>query len=916
HEAFFACETIQQQVQELQNILRNRSERPGAILLQFLSTVYLAAYSPQSAALRRISFGALRELSSADVSPALHSRLGILMERSAVAEDADPCAHLDELSLLAAWHPHGVEALCADLPRVLAYLAAALRHVKPLSQLSSQERERASNYSSKVARCVAVLSKTNPGTETNKLILRDIHSNIWQLLIDESTTLSCRLSCGVSLPELSRAVDSPRGSGCGARTMLTAHHYELAAVPLAYVCFLSGMINITRLDDDEELQVFEDLLIDLDQLSSRQELQQEAPFALTCVRTVLQWTEKLAEDDQRSTRRLFERRLEDLLRIASMNIEHFVDAVQHQGKALFKTIITYLVKHFGQKYINFLQRTFKQLLGEAHYKKAKYAPLQTIAKHIEIQSMVDAAVVTEVYQALREKSMFPYVEDFLRDVGGKYRAENPAGFTEVWVRPFFAVFESGQCAPTVEGLLPVLLRLQPGLADEILSRSIDQRTYLLLALKALSPGQLFERPEILQHAQWTTDESVQHSLLRLLTECPKSCEPISPRLMPHVVLFLELNISTQSQALKQAMFSSFKKLLQRVADSDVYWRKPGKTHEIYGEKGMEDVLRQQRELVTSMWDFCLSQLHPGCSFFTRSTALMLLELLVPLANAKRWTQANVNTLLYWMKDTYESNKTAVTNILAKAPRQLLPFAQSEEAFDEWLKRSISLTRSARPPDGVTAAYILRLLAKIGQVQMRHETSESPRDTGGGTSFLPNGRFAQLFGAILPELRTQVEVALNRGLLEASSAAPMYSVLLCVRMLLNEALAGSLGPEHAETYRSVLREVLDLAYKISTVASSLVTNQSPEGRMELDEHPELVEQFKAALNKGFGKRLENADAVKTSAVAAQMLLLCCWRSHREVSLCFGDISAHLNKITALKILPDDEFVKMGVYFMDG
>lgn len=86
---------------------------------------------------------------------------------------------------------------------------------------------------------------------------------------------------------------------------------------------------------------------------------------------------------------------------------------------------------------------------------------------------------------------------------------------------------------------------------------------------------------------------MRHSLLRLLTECPKSCEPIDPRAIPHLKTFLELNISTQSQALRQAMFSSFKKLLQRAADSNIYWRKPGKKHEVYGEKGIEDVLRQE-----------------------------------------------------------------------------------------------------------------------------------------------------------------------------------------------------------------------------------------------------------------------------------------------------------------------------------
>lgn len=79
-------------------------------------------------------------------------------------------------------------------------------------------------------------------------------------------------------------------------------------------------------------------------------------------------------------------------------------------------------------------------------------------------------------------------------------------WVDVWVEPFFAVFEKGDCAPTIEGLLPGLLRLRPTLANEILTRSSTQRSYLLLALKALSPEQLFERPENLQRAQWATDE--------------------------------------------------------------------------------------------------------------------------------------------------------------------------------------------------------------------------------------------------------------------------------------------------------------------------------------------------------------------------------------------------------------------------
>lgn len=83
---------------------------------------------------------------------------------------------------------------------------------------------------------------------------------------------------------------------------------------------------------------------------------------------------------------------------------------------------------------------------------------------------------------------------------------------------------------------------------------------------------------------------------------------------------------------------------------------------------------------------------------------------------------------------------------------------------------------------------------------------------------------------------------------------MYSALLCVRTLFNEAFSCSLNLAHIEEYRVILQEILDLSYKITSVASPLVTHPSPEGRVDFNEHPEIVEQFKAALNRGFGKRL--------------------------------------------------------------
>lgn len=71
--------------------------------------------------------------------------------------------------------------------------------------------------------------------------------------------------------------------------------------------------------------------------------------------------------------------------------------------------------------------------------------------------------------------------------------------------------------------------------------------------------------------------------------------------------------------------------------------------------------------------------------------------------------------------------------------------------------------------------------------------------------------------------------------------------------------------------------------------------------------ESIAQLQAAVRRALGSRFQSAvvlehpsketdsvviDIVKTHAVTAQILLLCCWRTHKEVSLLFGDIAEKL------------------------
>ena len=97
-------------------------------------------------------------------------------------------------------------------------------------------------------------------------------------------------------------------------------------------------------------------------------------------------------------------------------------------------------------------------------------------------------------------------------------------------------------------------------------------------------------------------------------------------------------------------------------------------------------------------------------------------------------------------------------------------------------------------------------------------------------------------------------SLRSGLVEASSGGPMYGTLTCLRTLLSDYLMASIPSELVPEYRRLFKKLVEQCRAIATIASPLVTNASPEGQLQLDEHPELEQEFKQALNKGFGKNL--------------------------------------------------------------
>lgn len=71
------------------------------------------------------------------------------------------------------------------------------------------------------------------------------------------------------------------------------------------------------------------------------------------------------------------------------------------------------------------------------------------------------------------------------------------------------------------------------------------------------------------------------------------------------------------------------------------------------------------------------------------------------------------------------------------------------------------------------------------------------------------------------------------------------------------------------WREIITRLIEMCFEISRIVSPIVNSSSPEGI--------------------FPKELRSAEPnSEERAVTPQMLLVCCWRTMKEVSLFFGDL----------------------------
>ncbi|CAL1281729.1 unnamed protein product [Larinioides sclopetarius] len=568
----------------------------------------------------------------------------------------------------------------------------------------------------------------------------------------------------------------------------------------------------------------------------------------------------------------------------------------------------------------------------------------------------------DLYKGLNEVNLFSHISELLEILFRKPHNERDEGrFNKIWLKPLVEYLnsDSKEFAVAVnEHIIPKLHKERPEslgfLLGELLKLINQEKgncfSVSMTCIKFHRRGSGHETVfdfmsvECLQKALTHADDQVRLSAFSMICESPKTTEVVDEKAFKLIMELLPYNINCQAPAFRQQLVSHLKKLLNRMVDSqNTLPRKKAEFPEL--ADFYTSVEKAYKFFLNWLKEYLYGCLFPGANFPHRVTALNLLFLLHKYfpETCFSGTLAEIQTLLYALQDTYENNKQIALKMLQSMDTSVLA-TEGEDCFKTLLETSLILASSTKPPDTVTAAYMFAFMVKsknFETVLLNHllECMENgPCLLQLEKDLLSRVSNSSAFIGLLLlscELLKHLKIARD-SLCDAAACAPIYGVLACMRSIISEINFKTLDDNFSvPEWANFIHELISLGIQVVKVVEPVVSNASPEGHLPMDPDSDSILKLQATVRRSIGKRFQSAvvesedfvpesdqvvlDRVKTHAVSAQILLLCCWRTHKEVSLLFGEISDRIpvssDKDTECGILNVTQVKDIGDYFMD-
>ncbi|NXD75401.1 THADA protein, partial [Halcyon senegalensis] len=425
--------------------------------------------------------------------------------------------------------------------------------------------------------------------------------------------------------------------------------------------------------------------------------------------------------------------------------------------------------------------------------------------------------------------------------------------------------------------------------------------------------------------------------LGLLCETHRSTEIVSMEEMELIQFFMMYNLNSQSPSVRQQIGSLLRKLFCRIQESSqvLYKLEQNKTKQELLENSTtrhpSGILQQYKDFMSAVCDRLFEVLFPGSSHPTRFSALTILGSVAEIFSVSKGQaqvfqldqeidSTRVQTLIQCFASTFEEVKVLAFGLLMKL-RDVAFRLQDSENLDLLFRAAVDLSTSTKPYDCVTASYLFNFLVHHEELQhicLGKWVELNPQvDENTAVSTVEKNTLA-VIKLLLANVEEEIFQA-KKSLLQAAASFPMYGRVHCITGALQQLPLNNLTLV-AEWKEMVARLIL-MSYKLSAVVSPVVQSSSPEGLIPMDSDSEsagrlqmilheiqpqdtndyfmqakiLKEHCKVESEKPVDHRLmENIHTEmrgkerQTCDVTAQMVLVCCWRSMKEVSLLLGTL----------------------------
>nr|XP_061818983.1 thyroid adenoma-associated protein isoform X1 [Nerophis lumbriciformis] len=550
----------------------------------------------------------------------------------------------------------------------------------------------------------------------------------------------------------------------------------------------------------------------------------------------------------------------------------------------------------------------------------------------------------------------------------------------MWVTPLLQVLCSARLDQTsyiLDYFLPKLLRCSPSSLTHMVQALQDTPSCcigssssrgalgaLMTCLRAARAQGVMQIPQegvwgglvpltLLRQALIHKHDQVRIDALGLVCESHRSTEVLTSQELDLIHHFLLPNLNCQSPGVRQQAISLFKKMLCRVKDStQLLQKKQSQEREHEQSDKDQHTLYRYKEFLRWLCTNLFEVLLPGASF---SKCLMSLHLLGQLAQLFTFdigpdgfalgevvNSAYAQNVLYCVASNFLEVKLLASTLLWKLP----PLAVGLQEHDRMcvvLQAALDLSTSTKPFDSVTAAHLLDLLLHQPNLSrallhcaLKQGLDFQPPSFPQGPDVLEVNTFA-VIQLLLICLQLEVSKA-ESFLLQAAASYPLYGRVHCITAVLQSLNTESL--HHSEEWRRLVSELIAVCYRLSDVVSPVVQSSSPEGLIPMDAgtdtssglqkilqeiQPRDTNDFFTSARELDTHNEEDYAETRTTGgedyrVTAQMVLVCCWRSMKEVAMLLGQLCQslplHYTGDNAYKhpgLITEEQVKGVGLYF---